>query len=391
MPATILILGAAGLTGRTLTPLLLAHTDARLVLAGRDASALAGAATALGDPDRVTTRRVDAMGAASGLACAFAGVDLVVCVAPVTRGLPEVVRIAATAGADTLDIQFSPTKLAGLRAMEPTLAGAGRTAITDGGFHPGLPAVLARAVEERFDRLRSARVASIIQEDWRRLAVRPETAREFVEFITDMRPAHLRDGRWTVERATSSQATPEFDFGPPFGRRRCYAMGLEEMRIWAEGKSDLVHAGFYVGGFNPVVDHLVLPVVLLGRGLASDRSLGPLATLLFWGLRTFGRAPYGTVVRLEADGERDGRPLRVVLSVSHRDTYALTAIPVAATVLQWLRGQVTGPGVRLQALAVEPATFLDDLRMLGATVDEQVTSLGTPVEATSGSVASGVT
>ena len=376
MPPTILVLGAAGMTGRVLNPLLLTHTDARLVLAGRDAAALARAASGLGQPGRVTTRALDATAAGADLAAAFAGVDLLVIVAPVTHSLPRLVRAAAAAGADTLDIQFSPAKVAALRALEPELAAAGRTAITDGGFHPGLPAVLARAVADEFSTVRSVRIGSVIQEDWRALRPRPETAREFMEIIAGTQPAHFVDGRWLREPVTSSAALARFDFGPPFGARRCYAMGLEEMRLWSASRPGLVSAGFYVGGFNPVVDYVVLPLLIAGHHLAPARSAGPLARLLLAGLRGFSRPPYGTLLRLEAEGQRAGQPHRLVLSVFHRNSYALTAMCLAAAIRQWADGSARGPGVRLQALVVEPRRFLRDLERFGATVTEEATSSG---------------
>ncbi len=374
MPSTILVLGAAGGTGRALTPLLLQHTDAQLILAGRDPDALARAAAAADAPGRVLTRVLDGTAPEAELAPRLAGAGLVVVVAPLTANLPALVRAAAAAGADTLDIQGSAAKMAALRALEPELVSAGRTAITDGGYHPGLPAVLARAVEDRFSALRSVRVGGLIQENWRALTPRAETAREFLKIVTETEPAHFIDGRWQRESYTSSAAMTRFDFGRPFGERRCYAMGLEEMRIWAAGRRGLVRAGFYVGGFNPVVDYLLLPILFIGRGVAPNRSTGPLTRLLLGGLRAFGHPPYGTLLRLEAEGERDGEPLRVVLSAFHHEGYALTAMCVAAAIGQWLDGSIRRPGVRLQALAVEPARFLADLRRFGATVTEEATS-----------------
>jgi len=374
MSPTILILGAAGQTGRALTPLLLTHTDARLILAGRNGPALARAAVAANAPDRVSTRLADGTAPAAELAPALAGAELVVIAAPLTRRVPEIVRAAAAAGADTLDIQCSPEKAAALRALDAELASAGRTAITDGGFHPGLPAVLARAVEDRFTVVRSARIGSVIQEDWRALRVRPETAREFAELLVGIEPAHFVDGRWVRESMTSSDALARFDFGPPFGKRRCFAMGLDEMRIWAAGRPGLVAAGFYVGGFNPIVDYALVPLLLVGHRVAPERSTGPLARLLLGGLRAFARPPYGTLLRLEAEGERDGQPHHVVLSVFRHDSYGLTAMTIAATIRQWADGSARGPGVRLQALVVQPRRFLEDLERFGATVTEQATS-----------------
>jgi len=378
MPPTILILGAAGGTGRALIPLLLDHTAARLILAGRESGALgvvAGAAAARA-PGRSETRVVDGTSPTAELEGALAGAQLVVVAAPLTRHVPAIVRAATAAGADTLDIQCSPEKTAALSALDAPIAAAGRTAITDGGFHPGLPAVLARAVADEFSTVRSVRIGSVIQEDWRALRPRPETAREFMEIIAGTQPAHFVDGRWLREPVTSSAALVRFDFGAPFGERRCYAMALEEMRLWSASRPGLVSAGFYVGGFNPVVDYVVLPLLIAGHHLAPARSAGPLARLLLAGLRGFSRPPYGTLLRLEAEGQRAGQPHRLVLSVFHRDSYALTAMCLAAAIRQWADGSARGPGVRLQALVVEPRRFLRDLERFGATVTEEATSSG---------------
>ena len=125
---------------------------------------------------------------------------------------------------------------------------------------------------------------------------------------------------------------------------------------------------------------LLLPTaeILLLRQLAPVRSLGPLTSLLMAGLRAFSRPPFGTLLRLEAEGERAGLPVQAMLSVFHTDTYAMTAFPVAATIRQWVGGTLRGPGLRFQALAVEPRAFLDDLRLFGATVVEEAAS---PAEA----------
>ena len=147
-------------------------------------------------------------------------------------------------------------------------------------------------------------------------------------------------------------------------------MALEEMRLWAEGQPGLRDAGFYIAGFNPVVDHVLLPLLMLGVRVAPVRGRRPLARLLAFGLRAFRRPPYGTVLRLEASGERDGQPLDVTLTIAHHSSYALTAIPVAATVRQWLDGGARGPGVRLQALVVEPHRFLADMAAMGVSAAE---------------------
>jgi hypothetical protein len=101
----------------------------------------------------------------------------------------------------------------------------------------------------------------------------------------------------------------------------------------------------------------------------SPQLLGrPYARALTWSLRTFGRPPYGTVWQVEAEGRlADGAAGTATagLRVTHPDGYWLTAAAAAACLLQYADGSLRAPGVHLQALVVEPARFLRDLRHMG--------------------------
>jgi saccharopine dehydrogenase (NAD+, L-lysine-forming) len=101
--------------------------------------------------------------------------------------------------------------------------------------------------------------------------------------------------------------------------------------------------------------------------VAPRHSLRPLTRLLRWGLNRFSRPPFGTLLQLEASGQAGGAPQRLALSIGHADGYALTAIPAAACLRQYLEGGAQ-PGLWLQGEWVEPEQFMHDLARLGATV-----------------------
>jgi hypothetical protein len=140
-------------------------------------------------------------------------------------------------------------------------------------------------------------------------------------------------------------------------------MFLEELRPLPREIPSLQSTGFFVGGFNWFVDWLVSPWAVAGMRLHSAPIKNALTRLMDWGLKRFSRPPYGTALQLEARGP-DAQALRV--SVYHEDGYALTAIPVAAALLQ-LR-ESAAPGLHWQAQVVNPTRLLDDMTRLGASV-----------------------
>jgi saccharopine dehydrogenase-like NADP-dependent oxidoreductase len=374
MPKTILILGGYGNTGTLLARWLLRETDARLVLAGRDLSKAERLASELkqanpAQASRVIARRADASDPAS-LAAALQGVDLLLVASSTVQYTREVAAAALDARIDYLDIQYSTYKVSILNSLRDEIETAGLCFITDGGFHPGLPAALVRYAAASFDALESAIVGSVIKIDWRSLNLPDETAMELVQELKDYQALVFRQGVWQKAGWLDTWAYRSLDFGSPFGKQYCAPMFLEEMRSLPQSFPTLVETGFYVGGFNWFVDWLVLPLAMVGLRLLGDRGLKPTARLMRWGLQTFSKPPYGTLLKLEARGVWDSQPAAFSLTLSHDDGYQFTAIPVVATLLQYLDGSIRQAGLFTQANLVEPARLIDDMQRMGVSVRE---------------------
>jgi saccharopine dehydrogenase (NAD+, L-lysine-forming) len=371
---TVLILGGYGNTGRPLAQLLLQETDSNLMLAGRDlskAQALAAEFNGIFGGQRVNGRHVDASDPTT-LRQAFGDVDLTVVTSSTVDYTEQVAGAALDAGVDYFDVLYSTHKLAVLQKMAQRIEQAGLCFVTDGGFHPGLPAALIRYLAPEFDRLETARVGSVIKIDWAALELAPSTMEEFVAEFIDMETLVFRDGRWQKAGLTAMMKPIYIDFGseigPGFGRQYCIPMFLEEMRAIPALYPELRETGFFVGGFNWVVDWFISPVIMAALKMWPSRAKRPMGRLMFWGLKRFGKPPFGTLLKAEARGVKDGQASAIDLILYHEDGYAFTAIPAAACLLQLLDGSIRRPGLWLQSNVVEPERLVLDMEQMGIAV-----------------------
>jgi hypothetical protein len=373
-PKSLLILGGYGITGGMIAQLLLQETDVNLVLAGRSldkATAKAAELNKLAGGERVKGLSANAADVNS-LQQAYQGMDMVIAASSTSHYVREVAGTALEMGLDYLDVQYSTKKVAALQAMSAEISRAGRCFITDGGFHPGLPAALIRYVAPSFDRMESAQVGSVIQIDWRDLPISDATVFEMVEEFSDYQSSSFKNGSWKPASWWSTSSIKYMEFGGEFGRRYGMPMFLEELRALPEMFPTLKKVGFYVGSFNWFVDWLIFPLLTIMIKLAPKKGIRPAGKMMVWGLQTFSKPPYGTLLKVEASGEKDGHSQLVEVTLSHADGYWFTAIPTVACLLQVLDGSRRQPGLWLQANIVEPVRLMKDMRRMGIEMKEKV-------------------
>ena len=316
MSKTILIIGGYGNTGRLTTALLLDHLPAcQLIIAGRNLDkAKAFAAQYPNQPD---VRYIDVANPQS-FAKGIEGVDLIINASSTLEYTEQILEVLLQHPVDYLDSHLSsPEKINILKRNRLAIQAAGFKYITDGGFHPGVPAALIRYGALELEELHRANVYGVLKMDWASVVASDNTWKEFIHEFKDYQMHTYRDGSW---KRWSAWKTKTIDFGPPFNRQNCFPMNLEELKMVVEQLPDLKETGFFVSGFNPVLDYVVMPLLLLGVHALPTNRYGPLVRLLKWGF-SFGKPPFGVKLLMDGFGKKDGKMVHTQVSVAHEDGY----------------------------------------------------------------------
>jgi saccharopine dehydrogenase (NAD+, L-lysine-forming) len=371
---TVLILGGYGNTGRLIARYLLEQSDTNVILAGRNknnADTLANEFNLLYEGDRVKSIELDASHLPA-LFKALQNISLLLVASSTAEFAGTIAQACLSARVDYFDVQYSTKKVRALRALSNEIRNSGCCFITEGGFHPGLPAALIRYGASKFDKIHKANVASVIKMDWSSLqfsdATIIEMAGEFSEFSTEF----FQHGRWKKGRMDIVMDTIKMDFGPPFGHQVSIPMFLEELRNIPAMFPTLTDFGFFVGGFNFITDYILMPMMMAMIKIAPRKGLESGGRLLLWGLRNFSRPPFGIRLKLEAEGLMKGAPKQLEIILSHEDGYFFTAIPAVAAVLQLLDGSIRKPGLYTQGEIVEPDRLFANMRTMGIGIQTRV-------------------
>jgi saccharopine dehydrogenase (NAD+, L-lysine-forming) len=193
-----------------------------------------------------------------------------------------------------------------------------------------------------------------------------EAVDELMECFLDYQAQVFKGGRWTKHNEYDRR---RFDFGPAVGRRDCYSMFFEELRLLPQMLPSLKEAGFYMSGTGWLPDAITM-LVLLGLGIARRRGLRPLGRLMWWAMTKLSRPPYRVVLQVEASGQKQGQPSRIRARLEHPDGYEFTAIPVVAFLMQY--NEIRSPGLHLMGHVCDPRKLVADMAAMGIQLTETV-------------------
>lgn len=357
--ATILVLGGYGSAGRTIARLLLQATDVqKVIIAGRNEAKARRQSEALAaefGPERVSPLVVDADDRI-GLGQALAQVDLViVCLAYRGDQAANVLQAVLEQGIHYIDLSPDAQKQTALRPLAEQLAARGCIVLTEAGIVPGCPSMLVRLAADTLDSVQEITLSSLYRD--RDLAY--DGAYDLASHAREPFVVYKQD-RW---QQVSVLAARRVFFGQRFGWQLALPVHLNELKNLPQ-KLGIESLSLYQGSLNPVSDGLLLLWKLLSF-LRSARMLSRFVRLFLWTTRRFTQRPFGLVQQVTADGMKDGRSQKFTATLSQREMYLATAIPVVAAACQILDGTIKQAGLQFMGHAVQPRRFIDDMAQFG--------------------------
>lgn len=365
----VLILGGYGNTGFYIAKLLLKETDVYVVIAGRNEIKAKTAANKLNlefETERAKFEIVDASNKESCLKF-FATVDFVIVASSTIEYVQNVAEAALECNIDYLDTQLSSKeKLEFLNSIKTQIKSQNRVFITDGGYHPGLPAAMIRYSALKFDKLIKANAFAYMQINWKELKFSDATREEFILELRDFNPLVFKNKKW--QKLKMSDA-PKFDFESDFGKRVCFPMMMEELKLLPEQIENLEETGFYIAGFDWFTNLITMPLGMVLLKVAPNLSKRFVGKLFEFGTNNFVKPPFGVQITVIAEGEKDGKKKNIRMTLYNDDGYYLTAVPVVAAIKQYLSGKLNKPGLHIQANFVEPVEYFEDIAKLNGSIN----------------------
>ncbi len=340
--------------------------------------------------DRLTTVRANAT-CEWEVAAAMEGAAAVLCAFPYYFN-HDMARLALEAGAHFADLGGNTAIVARQRGLDARARRAGLSIVPDVGLAPGMVNILAQGGIDRLDTTRSVRlwVGGLPQHP------KPPLNYQIVYSLEGMldyyvTPAEiLRGGRRTTVEALSELETLEFP--DPIGRLEAFHTGggtsnlparyegkvrsLEYKTLRYPGHAHIMRAIRALGLLSATeVDHL-------GAKVSPRRFFIERVTPLL----TNEDGDDVVVARVEAAGERDGRPVRIRYQViDHHDPVTgitamarTTGFSLAIVARMQVRGEVAAPGVGTPDEVIPPDAFVEELRRRDIRVEVSETAEAEP-------------
>jgi len=367
-PVTFGIIGGSGSTGKTVATELRRSTDRAILIGGRNLAKLEAVAAELGAP--ISVVRVDVRDPHS--LEEFCGRCSVVvnCGGPVSELQDRVAQAALRTRSHYVDVAGLTLVWKAMLPLDQEFSDLGLACVISAGWLPGmtelLPAYSLAVSKTRMNEIHSVTTYFGDSGKWSNCAMR-----DIVWYLRKFgrrRPKYIRNGEWV--RAKLSEVLAEKDMGSPIGRRLFSMSCLPEMAELM-GRVKVRNGRSYT--FLP------------SRSTALVASLTALVPLpMEFAIRRMRKAllaeslPVGGFSVSEVHGRSEAREVTYLYQITFEKgrEYWINGV-VAATVARLISdGGTVKTGVHFLTAAVDPVTFVQELRRAGVPQMESFSTAG---------------
>ena len=371
MADRVLIVGGTGRVGSSVAQDLIAHTDAKITITGRNAAAGTALSSQLGSAveflaldlaDREALRQA-IRSCKTGSANASSNI-VIHCAGPFHYRDASVLKTCIEEGVNYLDVSDHRSFTRKALDCKPLAEAAGITALVNTGIFPGISNSMVRQGIEQLDEAERIHLSYVV-------------AGSGGAGITVMRTTFLGlqrqfegwvDGEWQMVKPYSDREIIQFP--PPYGRTGVYWFDMPETFTLPETfpvKTVITKFGTVPDFYNYLtwsVAHWWPPSWLRNRSVieflahVSHRMTD--FTDRFSGM--------GVAIRSEVRGNKDGQPAGYCSTLVHENTAAAAAIGTGSIAQLILGGKLNKPGVWVVEQALTTDLFEQAMQSRGVKI-----------------------
>ncbi|MDB9524986.1 saccharopine dehydrogenase NADP-binding domain-containing protein [Oscillatoria sp. CS-180] len=366
--AKVLVIGGCGRIGTAIARDVLAHTDAEVIITGRNPQSVAAAVERL---DAKAQSQILDIGNQTQLQAAIAPVDIVVHAAgPFHYRDTSVLQSCIQQGVNYIDVSDERSFTQKALALHQDAEAAGVTAIVNTGVFPGISNSMVRKGVEAFDPLPDSIQLSYIVAGSGGAGVTVMRT----TFIGLQRPFEAwLDGQWQMVKPYSDRET--LTFPPPYGPSPVYWYDMPEATTLQQTfpvNSVITKFGIVPDFYNHAtwsMAHWLPSAVLQNRNTVEF-----LAQVSHWMTDITDRfSGTGVAMRCDVKGQHEGQSAHYMSSFVHESAAVAAGLGTGGVVELLLSGELQQPGVYPPEQALPTELFMTAMTSRDLRIQEAMT------------------
>lgn len=351
------VIGGYGATGSAVVSELLKSCGGEILIGGRDLTKGTAGAAKFGA--RVSAAHVDVFDARSlDKFCSRCSI-IVNCAGPVMRLQDRVAQAALRSRSHYVDVAGLTFVKERMLPRSQEIGDLGLSFVVSAGWMPGLsellPAYAYKLARSRMDTIESLSVYFGDSGEWSDNALRDGVW--YIRRVGLRKAGYFRRGEWS--RTKMSAASCQVDLKDPIGSGRFSLVSFPELNEIGRQIVDCdVFIYSYVSGFRTIAAAILIAALPLPEGLGVR---------LLRNVFRRNRLPVAGFAVAQVLGRSQGRGFALTAQIVYRerrDYWINGLVPAIVAGMIW-GGKSVRPGVHFLADAVDPITFMAELRKAG--------------------------